>query len=286
MPTLPPLQSFRNLMDCSEFTEMERSIDGIGFGIKMVVRGTENYTYQKRHIPLQSGDFMLVPNRVAGRVGIASRTPVRGVCISLDPELVAQVDGSARLIGESSHATLLDLSQTDDVLHLHQSGSAMGGFMRTFGQKFTQNTVPSTSMPSDFYYEVAELFVAEYRMATKGMERIAAVKANTRRELYRRLQMAVGLMEDSYLRPMTMADIAHAALLSEYQFFRLFKSVRGISPYQFILEKRLSTGKRLLAGGHNSVSEAALAAGFADVFSFSKAFKNKYGVSPTRWQSF
>ncbi len=286
IPTLAQLQQYRNLVDCSEFSDLDHRLGSIGYGIKMVTQGTEHYTYHGRHYPLQTGEFMLVPYRVPGHVGIASRTPTRGVCFNLDPNLVAQVDSRAQLLDERDNNTSLNLAQVDGVLHLHQSGSAMGNFLRNFSQKFTQRTVPSSSYSNDFFFQLAELYVADYRMATRGISRIVAVKQHTRMELYRRLQIAAGVMEDSYLRPMTVADIAHSALLSEYQFFRLYKSVYGVSPYQFILEKRLSTGKRLIAGGQHSVSEAALAAGFADVFSFSKAFKKKYGVPPTRWQAF
>jgi AraC-like DNA-binding protein len=38
----------------------------------------------------------------------------------------------------------------------------------------------------------------------------------------------------------------------------------------------------MLKSGHFTVSEIALKCGFADIFSFSKAFKKHYGISPSK----
>jgi AraC-like DNA-binding protein len=63
----------------------------------------------------------------------------------------------------------------------------------------------------------------------------------------------------------------------------LFKKVVGVSPHQYILSKRLELGKELLEKKQMPVSAAALESGFADVFSFSKAFRKHFGVSPTHF---
>jgi AraC family transcriptional regulator len=68
--------------------------------------------------------------------------------------------------------------------------------------------------------------------------------------------------------------------LSEFHFIRLFKQSFSISPYQYIIQCRLAHAQTLLAN-HVSIANTAFDTGFADVFSFSKAFKKAFGMSPS-----
>jgi AraC-like DNA-binding protein len=70
------------------------------------------------------------------------------------------------------------------------------------------------------------------------------------------------------------------AFMSKYHFIRLFKTTFGLSPYQYIVSKRLESARIKLQEG-NSVVQTAYDAGYPDASSFSKAFKSAYGVTPS-----
>lgn len=57
----------------------------------------------------------------------------------------------------------------------------------------------------------------------------------------------------------------------------------GLSPERLLRSARLACGAQALAGGAR-VAEAALAAGFADPFHFSRLFRRAYGVPPRHWR--
>jgi len=65
------------------------------------------------------------------------------------------------------------------------------------------------------------------------------------------------------------------------QFRRLFQEATGLAPHQYLLNLRLNQAKRLL--GSLPVAEVAARVGFADPLYFSRLFKRKVGVAPTRW---
>jgi AraC-like DNA-binding protein len=67
--------------------------------------------------------------------------------------------------------------------------------------------------------------------------------------------------------------------ISKYHFIRVFKSVFGISPYQYQKRKRLELAKLDLLIG-NEIFFTAIRYGFPDVPSFSKAFKQQFGQTP------
>ncbi len=69
--------------------------------------------------------------------------------------------------------------------------------------------------------------------------------------------------------------------MSRSQLFRKMKALINTSPSQFIRNYRLSEAKSLLENSDLNVSEVAWQVGFKDPSHFSKAFQDKFGVSPS-----
>jgi AraC-like DNA-binding protein len=59
----------------------------------------------------------------------------------------------------------------------------------------------------------------------------------------------------------------------------------GQSPGQYIQSLRLQKGARLLRETDLSVTEIALTVGYPDLYSFSRAFANVHGLSPSKFRS-
>ncbi len=79
-----------------------------------------------------------------------------------------------------------------------------------------------------------------------------------------------------------MNEVAVASNLSEFHFFRSFRQAYRITPYQYVLNKRLTCAMELLQKGNISVTEVSMHCNFPDLFTFSKAFKRRYGIPPSR----
>ena len=63
---------------------------------------------------------------------------------------------------------------------------------------------------------------------------------------------------------------------------KLFKKETGLTPLQYLTDKRLENAANCLTanGGSQSISEIAHQCGFSDPLYFSRVFKRKYGVAP------
>ncbi len=70
--------------------------------------------------------------------------------------------------------------------------------------------------------------------------------------------------------------------LSESQLYRKLKAINGKSVSIFVREIRLSAAKNLLSSSELNISEIAYQCGFNDPAWFSRAFKSKYNVSPSK----
>ncbi len=72
--------------------------------------------------------------------------------------------------------------------------------------------------------------------------------------------------------------------ISGTYFRKVFYANYAQSPQKYILSKRLSHAKALIDNGDfETITEIAIAVGYTDPLYFSRAFKKKYGVSPTQY---
>ena len=82
---------------------------------------------------------------------------------------------------------------------------------------------------------------------------------------------------------LTVERIAQSLRMSRVQLFKKVKNATGTSPSEIIRQFRLEVGKRLLSENTLTVSEVAYRVGFGNPNSFSRAFKDKFGSSPSEY---
>lgn len=92
----------------------------------------------------------------------------------------------------------------------------------------------------------------------------------------------------SYIISNYMYDIKIEKLSAELGYSRQhisreFRSETGMTIRRFLIKTRLENAKKILRRGF-SVSEAAYMCGYNDMFNFSKAFKNEFGLNPSEWR--
>ncbi len=98
------------------------------------------------------------------------------------------------------------------------------------------------------------------------------------RFLKRAVEVIEKHLEDPELDAALLASELH---LSESQLYRKLKALSGKSTSVFIRGIRLSVAKKLLEASDLNISEIAYQCGFNDPAWFSRAFKEKFGVSPS-----
>lgn len=99
-----------------------------------------------------------------------------------------------------------------------------------------------------------------------------------RKELY--IRQAKNYMESEYMVGITVGEVAARLGLDRSYLSNLFKETEGTSPQQYLNEVRMRQAAVLLTELGYTVTETAMSVGYADVFAFSRMFKQFYGVSP------
>jgi AraC-like DNA-binding protein len=88
-----------------------------------------------------------------------------------------------------------------------------------------------------------------------------------------------GLIDDAALSLRTLEEVAAAANLAPATICRLFQRFQGLSPYQYLLRRKMAAAAEMLLEGA-MVKEAAARVGFEDQYHFSRCFKSAHGVAP------
>ena len=98
------------------------------------------------------------------------------------------------------------------------------------------------------------------------------------------LRRARDLMDREYAKPLDIAAIARAALMSPAHFSRRFRAAYGETPYSYLMTRRIERAKSLLRGGM-SVTETCFAVGCTSLGSFSARFTELVGETPTAYRA-
>ncbi|MFC4262242.1 helix-turn-helix transcriptional regulator [Ferruginibacter yonginensis] len=255
-----------------------------GFAIKYVAEGSERYVLNNEIFDVQAGNYLLCNATKLGHVEIESAKNVKGICINIIPAIIHEVAASFKRPDSAFPDIDLGLFLSTDNFIENQyqaSSTAVGKALHDFQQYITLHQIAVQQLPIDFFYTLAEKIVVDQQPIYKQLQSIPVVKSATKRQLFKQLQQGKFYIDHHFATKISINQIAQYACMSEYHFFRLFKSIYKQTPHQYILFKRLQFAKKLLQQGGTSIAAIAYECGFVDVFAFSKAFKQYMGCTPS-----
>jgi AraC-like DNA-binding protein len=129
--------------------------------------------------------------------------------------------------------------------------------------------------------EVGQIFASRLVEVVSGRTRKPMpAKARDRR---RAVEAALWIEARSH-RQIELEDAAAQADISPFHFLRLFSSVLGVTPHQYLVRSRLRHAARLLADNSRSITDIAYDVGFGDLSNFVRTFHRAAGVSPRRFR--
>ncbi len=82
---------------------------------------------------------------------------------------------------------------------------------------------------------------------------------------------------------LTVSYLASLAGISEVYFRRLFLYSFGVSPKEYVIQKRMEYAKTMLRSGDFSVAEIATQCGYSEPCHFSREFTRRVGVPPSQY---
>jgi AraC family transcriptional regulator len=270
----------------SELNEWHTTNAFRSFSLKYVVEKCIYYKSGSKEYTVPSGNFLLACKQPDVKAYFDSVAPVKSICIDIRPETMAEAFTVMCFSGENNFDNFL-------AGYFHQPHFFEAVCPATDSVPFTRKLNDLVSaiqfgnagelVNKEWFLDLAEKIVYHEFGNYRALNGIHSVKTSTKKELLCRLKTARQFMDDNFLQVSEIAEVASAGNLSEFHFYRSFKQAFGITPYHYLLHKRLELAKKMLRKKEFNVTEIALHCNFPDLPTFSKAFKKNFGISPSQF---
>jgi len=100
------------------------------------------------------------------------------------------------------------------------------------------------------------------------------------------VEKAKFFMEENIHREVNLNGLGGVLGVSPSHLNSAFKSYTAMTPYQYFISIKIRRAKELLEAGSLPIKEVAFRLGFDDQYYFSRLFRKKTGIAPSRWSSF
>lgn len=254
------------------------------FAIKYVSKGDEIYRLKDQEYVLNENQYLLCNSKCEGSVLIDSKVHVNGICIDISNEIISEV--LATYIAPDTNIADLSLDtffHSDDFLErqFDAQSTHLGHQLKHLDTIIKENPYQDYSFEKEFFYNLSEGIVSDYIPIVKQFRSLRCIKSDTKKDLLRRLTKGKEFLDQNFSKEIDIERVAIESNISQYHFFRLFKTVFGVSPYQYLKQKRLLKAQELLRHDRVPLAQLALEVGYSDIYSFSKAYKQQFGYAPS-----
>ncbi len=217
--------------------------------IKAVVRGQVEWIVDGRNLPVDENSFLFLASGERYSMNIDTARPVETCCAFFRTGYVEDV------LCDMTSSLAVALDSIENVsretlfvsrLHFDPQGTILRR-LRTLAKRCAPALQPS-SFEQDFLVLACHLS-SLYEEVREKMARLPVVKASTRQELFRRLELAREFLHSRSSGPVSLEEAARSAALSVYHFHRAFRQVHGLTPHAYVTRLRLARAKDLAGAG-------------------------------------
>jgi AraC family transcriptional regulator len=143
-----------------------------------------------------------------------------------------------------------------------------------------------SKLPSTHDHFGLECIATAIALALSQHARAIATPSKAGSRLSPRQIRAVQSYVDEHLdQSIALAGLAAAAGLSSFHFLRAFKQSLGVTPGQYVLDRRMERARFLLKSSKLSVAEVGFSVGFDYSSHFTRAFRRAVGTVPSMFRS-
>jgi AraC-like DNA-binding protein len=242
--------------------------------IKSVLQGVEQYQFDRKVFKANSEKIILGNSNSEARVFINSTHEVKGVCIDFGEQFLKSYLKDIHFTSSFKTQVLEDQvfsGQLKSQSYLLQN--RIGKLCNVLeGQNNIELILEQLTILLDTYFEIQYF---RYLNAHKLEFR----KASTRLANADFILDAKSILNSQLDQDLHLDALANQVGVSKFHLIRLFKKSFGLTPHQYLIERRLNRALELLP--NMPVNEVAAAIGFSDASSFGKAFKQKFGITPS-----
>ncbi|MGF1481850.1 MAG: helix-turn-helix domain-containing protein [Cyanophyceae cyanobacterium] len=214
----------------------------------------------------RNGDVCIIPAQVAHRTYWDTEHDY--LLAILDPHRLSHV---APEWSEPDRVSLTPLCQRNDSL-LYQLGLSLKTELETQGWN---NCLYLEAIANAFAMHVLRHYCTT---GTQGQYTSGGLSQS-------QLKQVISYINELLDRDLSLAELAAVVQMSPNYFASLFKQATGVSPHQYVTQRRIESAKRLLKKTRLPLIEVAQQVGFANQSHFSTVFRKQTGMTPRTYRN-
>lgn len=197
------------------------------------------------------------------------------------------------------HQTKSEIKKTEDYYTLHVDTQWCKNIQEKlfgFNEKFlsTQNIISEESISKKLLIIFQNITMYDERnnkdleeIVTYILEKYTILDLNTKdKEEHTMCKKVEEYILNNLEEQITLEDIAIAVGYNDSYITRIFKKEYGLSPYAFLVDKRIQKAKnRLLDDSEINLAQLSNEIGFYDQSHFSKVFKRTFATTPNKYRN-
>ncbi len=128
----------------------------------------------------------------------------------------------------------------------------------------------------------------QYRLGAKVMTLLAEVFSYTKKEYQHSrsqeiVEKAKHTFDENIYGSVDLDEVAGEIGISKSHLCEVFRLYTDMTPYQYFIHVKINKAKELLESENPTIKEIAFKLGFRDQYYFSRLFKKKTGIPPSKW---
>ena len=211
----------------------------------------------------------------------------RGMILCTKPNQIRHSDfpvrcSFIRIFSEGAHRTGLQdiLERLPDCLYLENEGTIehLLGLFRKLQSCFVSSSQNDelTVKINGLFYEILYHFL---RLCNETAELPTSIPVSgIARDAYE-------FVNENYTGDCSLRRIAEALNISPNYLHTVFVRNIGITPFEYVTQKRIEKAKKLIMAGEKTMLEISMEIGFCSQSHFNKVFKEKTGQTPVEYRN-
>lgn len=235
------------------------------------ISGGKQFLINNKFYDIKPGDLFVINQFESHYLSQIDQTVLERIVLSVHPDYVKAL---------STPQTNLDICFTERPKHFSHRISLTKEQQKRymyFINKITSNSgYGNDIIEKSAFMELLVLLNSFYYISTQKESTISTYTYN------HQVEEMISFINQHIQEPITIETLAKHFYLSDSYICRMFKSATGTTINKYMIARRISIAKSLLASGLN-VNDVCEQCGFRDYSNFLKAFTRAVGISPKKY---
>ena len=243
--------------------------------ITYIKKGSMHYRVNNQSFHLKEGDIIFCNSNALHSGEMEHQEDCSYIPITFDPKLIYGFFQST-ICTKYVEPVIQNLAVC--AMHIDYTES----WHETFRKKMLEVIALDKEKPDFYELDISIRMQIMWRLLVEHLPQQPLPAASDLTE-YERIRKILSYIEQNYMNPITLAEVAEHIHLCESECTRLFKRHMNTTLFSFLQEYRIERSLEYLST-HESISNIAGKTGFSDSNYYSKVFSKIKGCSPREYR--